>query len=340
MNGATTAWCWSFAGGNSKPFCPGWISARRNSQHQRQNAESIQNHDRATRQQRFQRHQQRGIAHMVTAQPASRRFHAVRSPHLFVASLLITLLLAVSACTGTNSGGSQPITLNVFAAASLQGAFTKIGSQFHTAHSNVTVSFNFGGSDTLAGQITQGAPADVFASANVAQMNVVVKGGQISSSAVQVFAHNRLVVIVPKNNPANIQTLQDLAKPGIKIVLAAKTVPVGGYALTFLSKASADPSFSASYQANVLKNVVSYETDVKSVLSKIALGEGDAGIVYIPDAFNVIATYPIAPLKNSKQSSTAQQFIAYVMSSDGQNVLASYGFIAASQGPQYTPPAS
>jgi molybdate transport system substrate-binding protein len=292
---------------------------------------------------------------MVTAQPASRRFHAVRSPHLFVASLLITLLLAVSACTGTNSGGSQPITLNVFAAASLQGAFTKIGSQFHTAHSNVTVSFNFGGSDTLAGQITQGAPADVFASANVAQMNVVVKGGQISSSAVQVFAHNRLVVIVPKNNPANIQTLQDLAKPGIKIVLAAKTVPVGGYALTFLSKASADPSFSASYQANVLKNVVSYETDVKSVLSKIALGEGDAGIVYttdaatepnsvttiaIPDAFNVIATYPIAPLKNSKQSSTAQQFIAYVMSSDGQNVLASYGFIAASQGPQYTPPAS
>jgi molybdate transport system substrate-binding protein len=273
---------------------------------------------------------------------------------------LSVLLLALSACgtTTTGTGGSAtatsapPVTLNVFAAASLQAAFTKIGTQFHAAHPNVTTTFNFAGSDALATQINQGAPADVFASANGAQMDVVVKAGNVDGTQAKTFAHNRLVVVLPKSNPGQITTLQDLAKPGKKVVLAAKTVPVGGYALTFLTKASADPSFGASYKANVLKNVVSYEADVKSVLTKVSLGEADAGIVYttdaataasttstidIPDTLNVIATYPIAPVKASKNATVAQQFVDYVNGSDGQAVLASYGFVAGSSGAQYAP---
>jgi len=272
--------------------------------------------------------------------------------------LPLLLLLGMSGCAGSTSGtggtSAAPVTLNIFAAASLQAAFTKIGTQFHAAHSNVTTTFNFAGSDALATQINQGAPADVFASANTAQMDVVVKAANIDGTQVKTFAHNRLVVVLPKNNPGNITTLQDLARSGIKVVLAAKTVPVGGYALTYLTKASADPSFGASYQANVLKNVVSYEADVKSVLSKVSLGEADAGIVYttdaataadttttlaIPDALNVIATYPIGVVKASKSASVAQQFVDYVAGADGQAVLASYGFVAGSAGPQYKPAA-
>lgn len=284
------------------------------------------------------------------------RSHPIRAA-ILRAGLPLLLLLVVGGCgasTGSTGGTTPatPVTLNVFAAASLQAAFTKIGSQFHTAHSNVTVTFNFAGSDALATQITQGAPADVFASANAAQMNVVVKGGDVDGSNVKTFAHNRLVVVYPKANPAKISTLQDLAKPGIKLVLAAKTVPVGGYALDFLTKASADPSFGATYKANVLKNVVSYEADVKSVLAKVALGEADAGIVYttdaqtkvdstatldIPDALNSIATYPIGVVKASKNAAVAQQFVDYVAGSDGQSVLAQYGFVAGSSGPQYQP---
>jgi molybdate transport system substrate-binding protein len=284
--------------------------------------------------------------------------HSRRRAIIPSAYLSLVLLLALTACGGTTSGSgggssTKPVTLNVFAAASLKAAFTKIGDQFHAAYSNVTVTFNFAGSDALAAQINQGAPADVFASANIKQMNTVVTAGGIDSSTVQTFAHNRLVVVLPKNNPANIMTLQDLAKSGIRVVLAAKTVPAGQYALVFLQKASADPTFGSSYQANVLKNVVSYEADVASVLAKVSLGEADAGIVYvtdaetktdttttlaIPDNLNVIAVYPIAVVKASANATEAQQFADYVNGPDGQAVLASYGFIAGSTGAQYTPP--
>lgn len=270
--------------------------------------------------------------------------------------LSLLMLLAVSGCGGSTSASgatsAAPVTLTVFAAASLQAAFTKIGTQFHAAHSNVTTTFNFAGSDALATQINQGAPADAFASANGAQMDVVVKAGSVDGTQAKTFAHNRLVVVIPKNNPGQISTLQDLAKSGKKVVLAAKTVPVGGYALTFLTKASADPSYGASYKANVLKNVVSYEADVKSVLAKVSLGEADAGVVYItdaktkadstatidiPDALNSIATYPMGVVKASRNASVAQQFVDYVAGPDGQAVLAQYGFVAGSSGPQYAP---
>jgi molybdate transport system substrate-binding protein len=288
--------------------------------------------------------------------PSSRPYSRARGAAL---GALGSALLLLSACGGGSAGSTatatpQPVTLTVFAASSLKAAFTKIGQQYQTAHANVTVSFSYGGSDALANQINQGAPADVFASANIAQMNVVVAAGNIVASSVQTFAHNRLVVIVPKANPAHIQTLQDLARSGIKLDLAAATVPAGQYAVTFLTKASADPSFGASYKANVLKNVVSYETDVATVVNKVSLGEADAGIVYttdaqsaastvtpigIPDTLNTIAVYPIAPVKGSPNATTASAFVNEVTSSEGQAVLASYGFLSSTAGPPYTPPA-
>jgi molybdate transport system substrate-binding protein len=235
-------------------------------------------------------------------------------------------------------------TLTVFAAASLTDAFNAIGKAFQAANPGATVTFNFAGSQQLAQQIGQGAPADVFASANNAQMAVVIKSGQVVSGTQKTFARNRLVVIYPTANPAGLTKLQDLAKAGIKIVLADKSVPVGGYALDFLTKASNDPSFTATYSPTVLANVVSYETDVKQVLAKVSLSEADAGIVYttdittdaagkvgrmdIPDNLNTIASYPIASIQGSPNAALAQKFVDYVLSSDGQAVLATYGFLA------------
>ena len=287
-------------------------------------------------------------------QQRSPRSASRRTPRqCILVTVLAGLLLAVSACAPSGDPTSRPITLDVFAAASLQAAFTTIGQRFHRAHPNVGVSFNFGGSNTLAQQITQGAPADVFASANAAQVDVVVKAGDARGADVKTFAHNRLVVVYPKSNPAHLQTLQDLARPGVKIVLAAAAVPAGQYALNFLDKASADPSFGATYKSAVLKNVVSYEQDVKSVLAKVSLGEADAGIVYItdaatatsslgtldiPDALNTVAVYPIVALGGSPHAVLAQQFVAAVDSADEQAVLASYGFIGGATGAQYSPP--
>jgi molybdate transport system substrate-binding protein len=151
------------------------------------------------------------------------------------------------------------------------------------------------------------------------------------------------VVIYPTDNPGKIAKLQDLAKPGLKLVLADKSVPVGAYALTFMDNAAKDPTFTPTYKAGVLKNVVSYETDVKAVLAKVQLGEADAGIVYttdaasadpgkvtqlaIPNALNVIAKYPIAPVTSSPNPDVAKVYIAYVLSPAGQATLAKYGFM-------------
>jgi molybdate transport system substrate-binding protein len=267
-----------------------------------------------------------------------------------VLAFLLLFVGALSACGSAPSGSdptatyASPVTLNVFAAASLTNAFNDIGKQFHTAHPSVTVTFNYAGSQALAQQINQGAPADVFASANQTQMNVVIQGGEVDSASSKVFVHNLLVVIFPKSNPGQVTKLQDLAKPGLKIVLAAASVPAGQYAVDYLGKASADASFGSDYKANVLKNVVSYENDVESVVSKVSLGEADAGIVYTTDALantsqlgqlsiptnlQTVAAYPIAPIKGSKNAATAQQFVDFVFSSAGQQTLTKYGFISA-----------
>lgn len=272
--------------------------------------------------------------------------------------LAIILVLLVAGCTAqapatrspTEAADETPATassgtvnLNVFAAASLTEPFGEIGKVFEANHPGVTVVFNFAGSQQLAQQINAGAPADVFASANKKQMDAVIEAGGVISGTQQIFAKNRLVVILPKDNPAGVKELKDLSNPGLKLVLAAKEVPVGQYSLDFLDKAVADPAFGATFKDDVLKNVVSYEDNVKSVLTKVALGEADAGIVYlsdisganadkvdqieIPDELNVIASYPIAPVKESQNPDLAQAFIDLVLSQEGQNILAKYNFI-------------
>lgn len=269
--------------------------------------------------------------------------------------LLVSVSLIVAGCAGAQPGAESnaesvdAVSLTVFAAASLTDAFDEISQGFAAAHPGVEIVFNFAGSNQLAAQIGQGAPVDVFASANNAQMKAVIDTGRIVSGTQSTFVRNRLVVVTRGDSPAGLTTLQDLATPGVKIVLAAKEVPVGQYALDFLDKAEADGSLGAGYRDAVLANVVSYEENVRAVLTKVALGEADAGVVYtsdaaaseadavgqieIPDSLNTIASYPIAPVSDSPHLEQAQTFVDYVLSSEGQQVLEKYGFIPAAAQP-------
>lgn len=263
----------------------------------------------------------------------------------FALSMLLTACSPVATPATTSSGEATTaqMSLTVFAAASLTDAFQTISKNFSTAHPGVDVVFNFAGSQQLAQQIGQGAPADLFASANASQMAVAIESGRVVSGTEQLFVRNRLVVVTPVDNPAGIATLADLAKPGLQIVLATKEVPVGQYALDFLDKAEADGTLGAGYRDAVLANVVSYEENVRTVLAKVTLGEADAGIVYrsdvtptaaeqvqridIPDNLNTIASYPIAPLSDSPHAALAQQFIDYLLSPEGQQILEDAGFM-------------
>ncbi|MFN8488893.1 MAG: molybdate ABC transporter substrate-binding protein [Caldilineaceae bacterium] len=261
--------------------------------------------------------------------------------------LLCGLLFVAAGCAPiqpATPAADSSTTLTVFAAASLTDAFNEIGKNFEAANPGVKVVFNFAGSQQLAQQLGQGAPADVFASANGKQMDVAIDTGRMISGTAHTFVRNRLVVITPKDNPAQLKSLPDLAKSGIKLVFAAKEVPVGQYALDFLDKVVKDGRLGADYKDKVLANVVSNEQDVKAVLAKVALGEADGGIVYtsditaaagtkvqridIPDKFNTIAAYPIAAVKDSKHLDLANTFTAYIFTPAAQQVLVKYGFIA------------
>ena len=238
-----------------------------------------------------------------------------------------------------------PQTLTVFAAASLTESFTELGKQFEAAHPGVKAVFNFAGSQQLRAQLEQGAQADVFASANTKEMNAAIQDSLVISGTQKTLARNRLVAIFPKDNPGKIETLADLATPGLKLVVADKAVPVGQYTLDMLDKMGQDPTYGAGFADKVQANVVSRENDVKAVVSKVRLGEADAGVVYstdvtpaaaqdvtplaIPDQFNQLATYPIAALAKAPQPELAQQFVDLVLSDAGQELLAGYGFIVA-----------
>jgi molybdate transport system substrate-binding protein len=261
---------------------------------------------------------------------------------MFALFLVASMAINTSAAPLAIAAPAKPIELTVYAAASLTDAFRQIGKNFEKANPGVKVTFNFAGSQQLAAQLGQGAPADVFASANTAQMTVAVNGKRVAKDTPKAFVQNRLVVVTSPTSKIKVTTLQDLATPELKIVLAAKAVPVGQYALDYLDKAVKDSAFGSEYKANVLKNVVSYEDNVRSVLTKVALGEGDASIVYIsdviaspkttvnriaiPDSLNVIATYPIAPISDSKHAELAKQFVAYVFAGDSRLILDRYGF--------------
>jgi molybdate transport system substrate-binding protein len=259
-------------------------------------------------------------------------------------STLLRLALAVGGLplVVTQPVVSPPPTLNVFAAASLTEAFRELGRTLEQRRPGLKVQFNFAGSQQLAAQIEQGAPADVFASADQRWMDFVKEKGLVKGEA-PVFARNRLVVIVPKTNPARIDALPDLARRGVKIVLAAEAVPAGKYSREALRNLAGAEGFPEGYDRRVLANVVSQEENVKSVVSKVQLGEADAGMVYrsdvtpsvsryvrvldIPDAQNVIAEYPIAVLKSAPNAEAATLFMDLVRSDEGQRILQRHGLL-------------
>jgi molybdate transport system substrate-binding protein len=238
------------------------------------------------------------------------------------------------ACGGRDEGvfGENSPSLTVLAAASLTEAFTEIANAFQAAN-DVVVRLSFGPSDGLAQQILAGGGVDVFASASPAWMDAVQEDPGVENRVD--FARNRLVVITPSDDPAGVAALEDLAKTGLKLVLAAEGVPAGDYAREVLRNAGIERA--------ALANVVSNEEDVKGVVQKVALGEADAGIVYvtdvtaevrdelhrvtIPDRVNVIATYPIAVVATSEHRTLASGFVSYVAGTAGQRVLSSFGFL-------------
>ncbi len=254
---------------------------------------------------------------------------------------LVALGLVLLGC-GARATPPSWGTVTVLAAASLSEAFAELAQRYEAEHPGVHVVLSLAGSQLLAQQLAQGAPADVFASANTQQIDRAVEAGRVAAGSARSFARNRLVIVVPGDNPAGLNSLQDLAKPGVKLILAAAEVPVGQYALQFLDRAGREPNFGAEFKATVLINVVSYEENVKSVLAKVVLGEADAGIVYdtdaaqagagkvgtiaIPDELNSLATYAIAVLTDAAQPELAQDFVGLVLSAEGQAVLKGYGF--------------
>lgn len=248
--------------------------------------------------------------------------------------MLPALLLAVTGCrsepAARGPGNAERATeVTVFAASSLTDAFAELAEDYRRTEPGVSrVTFNFAGSQQLAGQILQGAPADVLASASPASMDLVTEAGAASAQPAT-FAGNALTIAVESGNPQSIGELADLADPRLKVVLAAAQVPAGQYAAEALAG------------AGVTVHPVSLENDVRAVVSKVALGEADAGVVYatdvaaaepdvegvmIPEGANVIASYPIVTLADAPNPSGAAAFVNFVRSRRGQRILVGHGF--------------
>jgi molybdate transport system substrate-binding protein len=243
-------------------------------------------------------------------------------------------------------------SLWVFAAASLNEAFTQLAEVFEKQNPGLHVELNCAGSQQLALQIEQGARVDVFASADERWMETIHKLGLLASSP-QVFAHNTLIVIIPQSNPARIEKLQDLTRPGVKLVLAAESVPAGRYSREALEKLSHMTGLGPDYALSVLRNLVSSEENVKEVVGKVQLGEADAGMVYysditpvnaervhvleIPEGANVLASYPIAPLKSASNPQAAWKFLELVFSPLGQSILRDHHLTPVTQPSRSTP---
>jgi molybdate transport system substrate-binding protein len=241
--------------------------------------------------------------------------------------------VAVAGCSSSSSSPSAssssaaPVTITVFAAASLTGTFTQLGQQFEAAHKGDTVKFSFGPSSGLSEQITSGAPADVFASAATANMDTVVKAGDASNP--QNFAKNIMEVATPPNNPGKVTSVNDLAKSSVKVALCQPQVPCGVVAAEVFKN------------AGITVKPVTLQPDVKSVLTQVETGNVDAGMVYVTDVKaagtkvngvpipadqNASTLYPIATITSSKHESVAKEFVDYVLSPAGQQVLKAAGF--------------
>jgi len=260
-----------------------------------------------------------------------------RAADLMSLSLLFALLFMASAGLA-----EERQDLTVYCGAGLTGALSEIAEIYENS-SNVSIKFNFDGVPALRAQIEQGAYADVLVSANLKHMNALKSEGFIENQTVVIFVQNKVAVIVPNGNPANITGLKDLAVPGIKILMGTRELPAGDYALQVLEKMAANSEYGPAFKDFVLANVVSLETTVNRVVSKVALGEADAGFAFIsdvspqmvgkvtkiliPDKYNVIGDFPVGVLYQSKNKEDSQAFIDVIMSDEGQAILEKYGFV-------------
>lgn len=261
-------------------------------------------------------------------------------PGLVVRALFAAVCLLLLGCGTVAGTGAPPRSLTVFAASSLTEALDEIGAAFEAQHAGVDVEFNFAGSSTLATQLLNGAQADVFASADTAQAQRVVDGGLALGRQVD-FATNRLVVVAPEQG-ARVKTPADMAGAGVRVVLALPEVPVGRYSLQALQGLESLPGYEAGFTERVLRNVISEEPNVRLVLSRVALGEADAGMVYatdvvggignrvraipVPESANVVAHYPVMALRTTPRPDLARSFVEFLTSPEGQAVMRRHGF--------------
>ncbi len=241
------------------------------------------------------------------------------------------------------ASAAAPASLTIYGAASLKAVLAKVQTAYQAANPGTTLAISTDSSSALETKIEQGAPADVFLSADTANPQKLVDKG-LAAGSVTKFAGNLLTIIVPMANPAGIATPADLAKPGIKVIAAGDTVPITKYATQLVANLAKQPGYPADFVASYTANIVSKEDNVAAVVAKIELGEGDAGIVYVtdaktstkvmtiavPDAANVPATYGGVVVKASPNVAAAQAFLAWLAGPDGQAILASFGFLPPS----------
>ncbi|MDP8901626.1 MAG: molybdate ABC transporter substrate-binding protein [Actinomycetota bacterium] len=255
--------------------------------------------------------------------------------------LTAAVCLVVAGSLGCASSASEGGvgTLNVLAASSLTDAFGELAGRFEKQNPGVEVRQSFESSSTLLAQVQQGAPADVFASASEEEMGTAAEEG-LTEGGPEVFVKNREVVMIPENNPAGIRDFEDVAEPGVRLVLAEEGVPAADYALEILGKA--EEEYGQGFERDVLNNVVSREADVRASVNRVAVGDADAtfgyasdhtpdirdrvGVVPIPEDLNIIATYPVAALEGAREPELAQRWVDLVTGEEGQRVLEKWGF--------------
>jgi molybdate transport system substrate-binding protein len=253
----------------------------------------------------------------------------------------------VPATAGPTTGSAAPsvanVELTIYGAASLKGALEKAKAAYETAHPGTTLTVSTDSSATLETQIEQGAPADVFLSADTTDPKKLIDKG-LTDGAARTFAHNKLTVIVPNANPAGIESPKDLVKTGIKVIAAGDTVPITKYAAQLVANLAKETGYPADFVAAYTGNIASKEDNVKAIVAKVELGEGDAGIVYVtdakastkvmavevPDTANVPATYDGVVVKESKNTTAAKAFLDWFAGPDGQAILSGLGFLPSS----------
>jgi molybdate transport system substrate-binding protein len=277
-----------------------------------------------------------------------------------VAALVPVLLVVVAACsnggasptassapsaapTGPASPSAAPAAITIYGAASLKGVLAKVKAAYETANRGTTLTISTDSSATLETQIEQGAPADVFLSADTTNPKKLVVAGLAAGAAVT-FAGNRLTIIVPTANPAGITSPKDLAKPGVKVIAAGDAVPITKYATMLVANLAKETDYPADFAARYTANIASKEENVKTIVARIELGEGDVGIVYVtdakastkvttidvPDTANVPATYAGVVVKASTSAAAAQAFLTWFAGPDGQAILSTFGFLPPS----------